>query len=273
MKANKLSSKAHALIKSAASAAVLPLLFTYIMIAKPDYRIMNAMAHVVVPTANLVGDIITWPVRAIGRAATNMRELASIRAENEELRARLNAALLNQNECRIAIDENQKLTRELDLINARPTASIIADVIHDNTALNHETFMINRGTDHGIENGMIVITTDGFLGGIITDAGNRFSRVRALTDSKSNIAVRVAGTEIYGFMIGNGTNRPTIGLFSDPEFKPAPNQRIVTSNISGVLPAGVIVGDMINETDVRVHAPSQISRVMVLRFDDANKYK
>ena len=273
MKANKISSKAQTLIKSAASAAVLPILFTYIMIAKPDYHIMNALAHVVVPAATVVGDVITWPVRAIGRAAINMRELATIRAENEELRARLDAALQYQNECAIAIDENQKLTRELDLVNAQPMGATIADIIHDNSALNHETFMINRGRDNGIENGMVVVTTDGFLVGIITDTGDGFSRVRALTDSKSNIAVRVAGTEIYGFMIGNGTNTPTIGLFSDPEFQPSSNQRIVTSNISGILPAGIIVGDMINATDVMIHAPSQISRVMVLRFSGAGKYK
>ena len=74
MNQNKLSSRVRTLIKSAFAAAALPILFIYIMIAKPDYRIMNAMGHVVVPVAHAVGDIITWPVRATGNLISNIHE-------------------------------------------------------------------------------------------------------------------------------------------------------------------------------------------------------
>ena len=270
---NKLSSRLYTIIKSAIAAAVLPVLFIYIMIAKPDYQLMNGLAHIVLPVANWVGDVITWPIRVIGDTAENIRELSNLRIENEELRVRLDEALRNKNTCDIAILENQKLSHELDVVQSRPQESVLADIVHDNSAFHHSTFFINKGIKQGIEKGMVVISTDGILVGIITDVAPSFSRVRALTDSNSSIPVRVAGSEVYGFMQGNGSSSPTMGFFSDPEFQPSSGVKLVTSNISGVLPNGIMVGDMINETDVNVLKPKEISRVVVLKFDTQDEYK
>lgn len=272
MNQNKLSTRLRTIIKSAVAVAVLPVLFIYIMIAKPDYALMNGLGHVVLPIAGWVGDVITWPVRAIGSAIDNIRELSNLRTENEELRVRLDDALRNQHACMVAMDENQKLARELDIVNNQPTDAVLADVKHDNTAFHHSTFFITKGSEHGLANGMAVVSLDGMLVGVITDVAPRFARVRSLIDSGTNIAVRIAGSEVYGFLRGNGSDTPTMGFFSDPEFQPSAGVKLVTSNISGILPNGIIVGDMINETDVRVIQPKTLSRVVVLKFDDTDKY-
>ena len=272
MNQNKLSTRLRTIIKSAVAVAVLPVLFIYIMIAKPDYALMNGLGHVVLPVAGWVGDVITWPVRAIGSAIDNIRELSNLRTENEELRVRLDDALRNQHACMVAMDENQKLARELDIVNNQPTDAVLADVKHDNTAFHHSTFFITKGSEHGLANGMAVVSLDGMLVGVITDVAPRFARVRSLIDSGTNIAVRIAGSEVYGFLRGNGSDTPTMGFFSDPEFQPSVGVKLITSNISGMLPNGIIVGDMINETDVRVIQPKTLSRVVVLKFDDTDKY-
>ena len=274
MKQNKISSKIYPLVRAAATAAVLPVLFIYVMIAKPDYTIMNALGHVVVPVAQTVGDVITWPFRVVGRAIGNIAELSSLRAENEELRVRLDAALANKTACEVAIKENQKLNRELDIVISQPRGAIIADVVQDNSAMGHNTYLINRGARDGIESGMVVATTDMQLAGIVIDAATNFSRVRALTDADTNIAVRVVGSDVYGFMTGNGSARPSIGFFSDPEFQPSQGIKLITSNISGVLPAGLMDGELVDETDVKVVGPNKLSRVLILKFDTPhNEYK
>ncbi len=273
MNQNKLSSRVYTLIKSAIAGAVLPILFIYVMIAKPDYTIMRAMGHVVVPVFSAVGDVITWPVRAVGNMFVNIHELSNLREENEELRAKLDAALANKNMCDVAIAENQKLARELDLVQSQPYETILADVQYDNRAFGHRTFLINRGAARGIEPGMVVVSPDGVLAGVIIDAGVNFARVRALKDADTNNAVRVVGSEVYGFLTGNGTSTATMGFFSDPQFQPDSGVKLVTSNISGILPGGIIVGDMINEKDVKVLNPKRLSRVMVLKFDAVDKYK
>lgn len=235
---------------------------------------MNALAHVVVPVANFVGDVVTWPFRVVGSAIDGVMSVSTLRAENEELRARLDAALINKNACDIAILEHDKLMHELNVVNAQPRDTVMADIIHDNRALGHNTFIINRGMKHGIESGMVAVTTDMVLAGIVIDSGENFSRVRALTDADTNIAVRVVGSEVYGFMTGNGSKYPTIGFFSDPEFQPTKDLKLVTSNISGVLPAGLIVGKMIDNSDVDVIQPSKLGQVMILKFDTPrNEYR
>lgn len=274
MKQNKTSSKLYPLIRAAATAAVLPVLFIYVMIAKPDYVIMNALAHVVVPVAQWVGDVVTWPIRAVCDSIESISEFSNLRAENEELKVRLEQALVNKEMCEVAIAENKKLSRELDVKNAQPRDVVIADIIHDNSAIGHNTFIINRGIKDGIEAGMVVANTDMIMAGVVIDVGTHFSRVRALTDSDTNIAVRVVGSEVYGFMTGNGSTKPTMGFFSDPKFQPTKGLKLITSNISGVLPAGLVVGEMIDETDVSVVSPKQLSRVMVLKFDTVrNEYR
>ena len=271
---NKLSSKLRTIIKSAVAAAVLPLLFIYIMIAKPDYTLMNGLAHVVLPVANWVGDVITWPVRAVGAAVENIRELSDLRDENARLRSALDNALKNKNACDIAMAENQKLSRELDIVQNMPHDAIIADVMYDNTAFHHSNFLINKGIRHGLENGMAVVSPDGMLVGVIIDTAPEFSRVRALTDSDTNIPVRIAGSEVYGFLHGNGSDTPTLGFFSDPEFQPSDGVKLITSNISGVMPNGIYVGETVNETDIRIRQPKTLSRVVILQFDNAdNKYE
>ena len=274
MNQTKLSSKIYPLIKAVATAAVLPVMFIYIMIAKPDYYIMNALSHVVVPVAQWVGDIVTWPIRVVGSAIDGAIDVSRLRAENEELRARLDMALIDKNTCDIAIAENKKLIRELDLVNAQPRDTLVADVIHDNNVLGHNNFIINRGASDGIEQGMVITTTDMVLAGIVIDVAGNFSRVRALTDSDTNIAVRVVGSEIYGFLTGNGSKRPTMGFFSDPKFQPSAGIKLITSNISGVLPSGLVVGEMTDATHVNVVMPSRLSRVLILKYDtQKNEYR
>ncbi len=270
MNPKKISSRLHTIIKSAIVAVILLFIFIYIVVAKPDYRIMNGVAHIAMPLANGVGDLVTWPVRAGGKIIKRVHDIYNLEQENEELRARLDQALADKNNCDIALIENQELQRQLDIVHENPYASVVADVVFDNSALNHGTFLVNRGSRDGIKAGMVVISFDNTLAGIVIDSGANFARVRSLIDSNTNIAVRVAGSEVYGFLAGNGSNTPTIGFFSDHKFQADAGVKLVTSGISGVLPPDIFVGTMKNDSDVDVITPRELSRVMVLKFNSEN---
>lgn len=274
MNQSKTSSRIRSILHAVATAAVLPVLFVYIMVAKPDYKIMNALSYVVLPVAEFVGGIVTWPFRAVGSLIENISETSNLRAENEELRAKLDKALIDKQNCEIAIAENKKLAHELNIKLSQPYDLVLADVIHDNSAIGHRTFIINRGEKDNIKKGMVVVSTDMNLVGIVEDSANNFSRVRALTDADTNIAVRVAGSEVYGFLTGNGSERPTLGFLSDPEFQLTNGIKLVTSNISGILPADIMVGTLTSKKDVQIVPVSRLSRVMVLKYNTPqNEYK
>ena len=90
---------------------------------------------------------------------------------------------------------------------------------------------------------------------------------------KTNIAVRVTGSDIAGFLQGNGKSGAYIGFFNDTEFVGRQGLKIITSNISGILPSGIYVGDMKDDKNVNVIKPKDISRVMVLQYNDQGSYK
>ncbi len=273
MNQKKISSRVYSIIKSAIAAAVLPVFLIYLMIDKPDYKIMNGLSHVVLPVAGWVGETVTWPIHAIGNAASSIRELSNLRTENEELKARLSEAVRQKTECDIAVSENQKLTQELDIVRETPQKSIVANITYNNEAFNHNTFFINKGESSGIEKDMAVVSFEGALVGIVSDVGENFAKVRSLTDTKSNIPVRIAGSEVYGFLQGNGSETPTMGFFSDPEFQATRGLKLITSGIRGVLPDGINVGEMTNHEDTKVISPKKISSVIVLKFNSKDKYK
>lgn len=273
MNQKKISSKLHILLKAAAVAVLVAIMSVYLVVAKPGYGAITGLGHFFTPIATGFGNFITWPVRAIGKVASRIHEISVLESENEELRAKLDFALSTQNKCDIAILENQKLARELDIAGNSEYRAIVADVIYNNSVMHHDTFMINRGKNDGIEKNMVVVSFENALVGIIADVGSDFSKVRALTDSGTNIAVRIAGSEVYGFLQGNGSSVPVIGFFSDHKFQPSAGVKLVTSNISGVLPPDIFVGKMKTESDVDVTLASEISRVMVLKFNMVDKYK
>ena len=78
-------------------------IFIYSIIAKPEYRLINSIAHVFMPIVNGVGDLITWPVRVGGNLIQKIHKISNLEQENDELRTRLEQALANKNECDIAI--------------------------------------------------------------------------------------------------------------------------------------------------------------------------
>jgi len=273
MNNDKLSSKLARIIKSAMAAAVLPIFIIYIMVAKPDYTIMNGLAHIVLPVANFAGQIVTWPIRAVGNGVKWVRETATIRSENEQLKRQLNEIMTNKYDCEVAISENKKLEHELNIIKASPFNSIVADIQFDDSAFYHTTFLINRGKKDGLSSGMVVVSFDNRLVGTIIDCGSQFCRVRALNDANTNIAVRISGTDISGFLQGNGKTKSSIGFFSDTQFVARRGLKVISSNISGILPAGIYIGEMTDEKHVDILKPNQISRVMVLQYNNQGSYK
>ncbi|MDR2412817.1 MAG: rod shape-determining protein MreC [Rickettsiales bacterium] len=273
MNQKKISSRLYQIAKSIAMAAMLPVFLIYVMIDKPDYKIMNGLAHVVLPAAEFIGDGISWPLRAAGKAATSLREFSNLRTENEELKARLADALANKNECDVAISENQRLMNVMDISRATPQKTIAAAITYDNKAFNHNTFFINKGVKSGVETGMAVVSFDKMLIGVVSDVGVNFAKVRSLRDTQSNIPVRIAGSEVYGFLHGNGSDTPEIGFFSDPEFQPAKGLKLITSGIRGILPDGIAVGELISATEAGIPHPTSKSDCLVLEFDGKERYK
>ena len=272
------ASKIYSVIRAGIVACLLPVFFIYIFVGKPDYKILDSISGIVVPVAHFIGDGITFPIRIIGRLADDIRSRSLVRQENKELRRKLDELMAEQSACRTLIDENDRLKGQLAIVQDIPFQTVVAGIIHDNSAIAHSTFIIGAGKNRGIAPGMAVISFDGNMVGIVASVSVTQSKIRALSDSKSNIPVRVTGTDVHGFMRGGGLSAPSFGFYSDPEFSPNNGNILVTSGIKGALPNGIPVGtiskvDKVSSSIAPFASVGKLHDVVVLLFDNGDNYK
>lgn len=242
MDAKTASLKVAKAVRAGIAAMLLPVFFLYILLDKPDYKIMNAMSGVVVPAARLVGNGITWPVRALGTLGRNISERANVRRENAELRMKLDALIAAQTECMALLGENQRLEQALDMVRLLPKKSVMARIVFENSAFSSHTFILDKGENSAVATGQAVISKNGYLAGVVTQTGVEYAHVRGVTDVGANTPVRVAGSDVLGFLRGRGNADPVFEMFSDQEFSPTNGIMLLTSSVGGNLPDGIPIG-------------------------------
>ena len=242
MNRKKTSYKAYKTARAWLVAVLVPVLLIYLLVDRPGYRLLNTARGIFIPVYEIVADGASWPFRAIGRGIENFRELAAARKENKNLRALLDQALARNNECDLALAENQNLTQKLEIARARPEKVATARVIHDYSALDRVGFILNKGQESGIQVGMAAVSFDGFFVGLVAEAHYGEAFVRSIRDSKSNIPVRITGTDVFGFLRGSGASSPELEFLSDPEFEITDGLKLMTHGIKGSVPDGIPVG-------------------------------
>lgn len=166
------------------------------------------------------------------------RETAVLRVQNKELRA------INQT-LRDLGAENDRLRRALQYRERSAFKLIPARVIARESATWWNTIKINRGFADGIESDMPVLTDEGLVGKTTTVAKNA-ATVLLIADENCRIAVKVEGTREQGIVKGErlSTNTsPLVGLsFLSKGAGLTPGQKVYSSGVGGVFPAGVLIG-------------------------------
>ncbi|GAB4275053.1 MAG: hypothetical protein Kow0056_04170 [Coriobacteriia bacterium] len=191
----------------------------------------------------------TWlatPFRAVGDwiegLGAKKSELEALRAQNEELRARL----AELEEARL---ENERLRRMVDFASQADFDVVGARVVGLPATSWDASIIIDRGSDDGIEDGMPVIAAGGVVGQVV-DVGPSAAKVRLITDQRSGVAVMVQSSRVPG--IARGQLDGTLLVDYIPaESAPEIGDVVLTSGMGGVYPKGLIVGDVIEVSEVR----------------------
>jgi rod shape-determining protein MreC len=179
--------------------------------------------------------------------------------EAEVERLRLDAAMLEP----IAA-ENRDLRRQIGL---RPRVSgclVSCQVLSSGGSTGWwRQIRLNRGRAKGLAVGNPVLTADGLVGRI-TDLTRSTAEVRLITDANSRIACRLDPVSpetgvVRGILHGSGwragaPERPELLYVIEPlrlrylerDVVPPPRTRVVTSGLGGELPAGLLVGYLLD---------------------------
>lgn len=180
-----------------------------------------------------------------------MSDIQSLQEENAELRAQLEEY---QTENRIQLSDNNELNelRELYELDSRYPSyeKVAANVISKDAGNWFDTFIIDKGTNVGIQEGCNVIAGNGLVG-IVTEVGPNYAKVRSIIDDNSNVSAmfltdqtlcNVLGDEKY---MDEGYIRVE---YIDKDANISEGDELVTSNVSDKFLPGISIGYVSNLT-------------------------
>lgn len=185
------------------------------------------------------GNVVASPFQAVGRwfggFAVDRDELATLRAQNAEMRATI-AELEEQRQ------ENARLREMLKLPDTVRAGSLAAHVIGRPTDSWEGTILIDRGVKDGVKVGTTVVAAQGLLGQVVV-AGPSSATVRLITDQSAGVAVLVQRTRGTGVVKGSVEGELSLQYAGGKEL-PKTGDVLVTSGHGGSYPKGLVVGDV-----------------------------
>ncbi len=204
----------------------------------PIHRTRSFVAAVATPLGR-AGEFVTRPARGFfawaGDLGVSRSQLEELRTQNENLRVRV----AELEEARL---ENERLRALLDIAQQNELESVGARVIGRTSNSWEGVITIDRGSSHGITNGMPVVGPDGLLGQIVeVSAGS--AKVRLITDQRSGVAAMVQTSRATGIARGTIDGGMTLDFVSR-ETSVTAGDVVITSGLGGVYPKGLVIGEV-----------------------------
>ena len=234
---------------------------------------------------NIVGTV-TMPVRWVATTIGNAFEgwgkyFGSIKALDEKNQALIdeNVALKEQlQNAELLEKENERLRDYLDMKNKYPSFKMEEGMIISHSSGNYITnFTLNRGTLHGIQPNMPVVTKDGIVGYVV-EVGLNWCMVSTLIETATSVGAYIPRSEVVGIVSGDYSMRQEgtckIG-YIDATADVVIGDTVYSSGTGSVYPADLKIGtvtsievDEYNRTLVATVTPavdfSSLKWVMVI---------
>lgn len=242
-----------------------------LMLAKVDVQLVGYLGDRAGDVGGVVLRLLNAPVAAVRQAADRAGRLLALEAENERLREENRRLLAWQAEATRLAVQNEALREALRV--PRVEAAVLwtaAQIVGDSGSGFVQSRLIDAGRDRGVEPGMAVLTEAGLVGRVIR-AGRSTARVLLVTDFSSRVPVVVERSRARAILQGDNGPLPSL-QFLAPTVRVAIGERVLTSGDGGLLPAGLLVGEVaaVHDGVVQVRPVADWSRldwVAILRTE------
>jgi rod shape-determining protein MreC len=200
---------------------------------------------------------LAFVIQTFSSAGQTTRDIQNLQQQVQELRS-ANEALVQENfRLREYQAENEELRRKLNFVQKNPTYGYIgADVIERGCTdfpcgetVGQDTnpylryIIINTGTRDGVAVGMPVVTGGAAMVGRIARTTPNLSYVQLINDPQSQLAVMTQQSRVLG--IAESTQKGSLYLTHVlPDEVISEGETIITSAIGGLLPRGLIIGQI-----------------------------
>jgi len=159
-------------------------------------------------------------------------------------------------------EENQDLREALGLGLSKGFDLGLVEVISKETG--QDIILVNQGLQQGIEEGMPVITVERVLVGRVEESLASFAKVALISSPENSFDIEIEGKQMVGLAKGEGDFRVSL----DKVAKEAPLEEgdiVLTSNLSGKFPRGLLVGEVksIRKSDAEIFQQGEIAPYFV----------
>lgn len=197
------------------------------------------------------------PVRAGANALTNQAQeiydyifrYEALKAENEALREQIAQMREDSNQADFTARENERLRDLLELKQAQEDFTLVDSYIISRSSTDwNSTFTLDKGSSDGIEVGMVAITANSEVVGLVTETGRNYCVVKTVLDSSLEISATIASNG-YSGMVQGGYSTGAEGLLRMnylPSSSVIRNHDQVVTSGSTVYPRNLILGYVID---------------------------
>lgn len=203
-----------------------------------------------------IGEIITPVQGVMYRIATSVsdffrsfEERRQLTEQYEILKERVTQLEQQQLEMDETIRENERLRALLNFKIEREQFKVTGVRITGKNPGNwFNTMTIDKGSAHGIDVNMAVVTDKGLIGRV-TDVGKNWSKVRTIIDGQSSVSAIIERTRDNGMVKGNNTLTFEDGLcrmINLPlDSDVVVGDRVITSGLGEIFPKGIYIGEVV----------------------------
>lgn len=224
-------------------------------------RFRAQVADKVVPSM----DWAMVPVTATINLFRDFQSYQRLSEQNRELRSELRQMRAWKE---AALQLEQENARLLDLNNVRldPRLTYITGVVlADSGSPFRQSVLLNVGARDGIVDGWAAMDGIGLVGRI-SGVGQTTARVLLLTDAASTIPASIQPSGQTALITGDNSAAPVIDFLENRELV-RPGDRVITSGDGGVFPAGLLIGQVVEDPAkrMRVRLSADYERLEFLR--------
>lgn len=236
------------------------------LLARPS---LDKLQQGVFDVASPMIDLAQKPINALQDRVASLSAWATIRHDNDELRAE-NEKLKEWYQAALMLQSENKALRDLLNVGKDQAHNFITTrVLADGSSTYAKSLVIEGGRDTGVLKGQGVVSREGLLGRVI-ESGSRTARVLLLQDINSRIPVLVEGSNERAILAGTNGAAPMLDHLSSDNHV-ATGQRVITSGLGGLFPYGIPVGETVKNSDgtigVRLYAaPERSQHVQVVDY-------
>ena len=258
------------LAKKFASVLLVLSAFILMLINKTDTILIEKTSSVATDILSPMIDVFVVPAKAVAGIYDYFKELKQIREDNKKLREENRYLMGNLDRAKALEIENKLLANMLNYTPPPEAKFVTARVIAEEGDAFSHSLIAYTGHVNKVKKGQVALSDKGVVGRI-DKVGEMYSKIILITDINSKIPVMVERTRVRGILSGDNTPYPKM-IFIPLEAELSVGDRIVTSGVAGVFPAGLPIGRIssIEKNDVKVTTFSNLDRLEYIKLVDYN---